>query len=95
MPLYRRLPKRGFTNIFRTEYGIVNLDVLNTFSGGSEVTPELIYSSGLVNRKFPIKILGRGVLEHKLSITAHKFSKPAKEQIEKAGGTWKIVTRNQ
>lgn len=89
MPLYRRLPKRGFTNIFRKDYGVVNIDILNRFPEGTDVTPETVYSSGLVKQKLPIKILGRGRLEHKLSITAHRFSKSAKELIEKAGGSWK------
>lgn len=91
MPLYRRLPKRGFTNIFRKEYGILNLDTLNRFPEGTEVSPESVYSAGLVKRKLPIKILGRGRLEHKLTITAHRFSKGAKELIEKSGGSWKEI----
>lgn len=89
MPLYRRIPKRGFTNIFRRDYGVVNLDALNRFSESTDITPEFIYSKGLVKQSLPIKILGRGKLEHKFTITAHKFSKSAKELIEKSGGSWK------
>lgn len=89
MPLYRRIPKRGFTNIFRKKYGIVNIDTLNRFPEDTDVTPELIYSLGMVRHKFPIKILGNGKLEHRLTITAHRFSKSAKGLIEKAGGSWK------
>lgn len=92
-PLYRRLPKRGFTNIFRKDYGIINLDVLNRFKDGTDVTPELIYSSGLIKKHQPIKILGKGKLERKLIITAHRFSKSAKELIEKIGGSCKLVTK--
>lgn len=91
MPLYRRLPKRGFTNIFKKEYGIVNVDTLNRFPEGTDITPELVYSSGLVKGKLPIKILGKGKLEHKLTVTAHRFSESAKQLIEKAGGSWKLV----
>lgn len=91
MPLYRRIPKRGFTNIFGKEYGVINLNTLSRFSEGTDITPDLIYSKGLAKRSLPIKILGRGRLEHKFAITAHKFSKSAKELIEKSGGTWKEV----
>jgi len=91
MPLYRRLPKRGFTNIFSTNYEVVNIETLNRFPAGTEVTPELIYSSGLAKEKSPLKILGSGKLEHKLTVSAHKFSKKAKELIEKSGGSWKEI----
>lgn len=91
MPLYRRIPKRGFTNIFGREYGVVNLDTLNKFSEGIDITPEIIYSKGLVKGSLPIKILGRGKLERKFTVTAHKFSKSAKELIEKSGGSWKEI----
>ncbi len=91
-PLYRRLPKRGFTNINRKEYAIVNLDVLNRFEDGSEVTPELLLEIGLVsNEKSGIKILAKGNVEKKLTVKAHKFSSAAKEAIEAAGGTAEVI----
>jgi large subunit ribosomal protein L15 len=90
-PLYRRLPKRGFTNIFSKDYEIVNIEALNRFPAGTEVTPELVCSAGLANGKSPLKILGRGKLENKLTVVAHKFSKSAKELIEKAGGSCKEI----
>lgn len=93
MPLYRRIPKRGFTNIFGREYGLVNLDTFNRFSEGTDITPELIYSSGLVKRGLHVKVLGRGRLERKFTITAHKFSKSAKEIIEKSGSSWKEISK--
>jgi large subunit ribosomal protein L15 len=90
-PLYRRLPKRGFTNIFARDYEIVNVDALNRFPAGTEVTPELVYSSGIAKEGLPLKILGKGKLEQKLTVVAHKFSKSAKELIEKAGGSCKEI----
>ncbi|KAA9018664.1 50S ribosomal protein L15 [Niallia endozanthoxylica] len=91
-PLFRRLPKRGFTNINRKEYAIVNLDVLNRFEEGTEVTPELLIETGIVsNEKSGIKILGKGTLEKKLSVKAHKFSSAAKESIEAAGGNAEVI----
>ena len=87
-PLFRRLPKRGFTNINRKEYAIVNLDTLNRFEEGTEVTPALLIETGVVsNEKSGIKILGNGTLDKKLTVKAHKFSASAKEAIENAGGT--------
>ena len=86
-PLFRRLPKRGFTNINRKEYAIVNLDALNRFEDGAEVTPALLLETGVVsNEKSGIKVLGNGTLNVKLTVKAHKFSASAKEAIEKAGG---------
>jgi large subunit ribosomal protein L15 len=91
-PLYRRLPKRGFTNFARKEYAIVNLDTLNRFVDGTEVTPELLIESGVVsNEKAGIKILAKGTLEKKLTVKAHKFSSAAKEAIEAAGGTTEVI----
>ncbi|WP_338450535.1 50S ribosomal protein L15 [Niallia oryzisoli] len=91
-PLFRRLPKRGFTNINRKEYAIVNLDTLNRFEEGTEVTPELLIETGVVsNEKSGIKILGKGTLEKKLSVKAHKFSSAAKESIEAAGGNAEVI----
>ena len=92
IPLFQRLPKRGFTNINRKEYAIVNLETLNRFEEGTEVTPELLIESGIVsNAKSGIKILGNGTLEKKITVKAHKFSASAKEAIEKAGGQTEVV----
>ncbi|MDW0116767.1 50S ribosomal protein L15 [Sporosarcina thermotolerans] len=92
IPLFQRLPKRGFTNINRKEYAIVNLDVLNRFDEGTEVTPELLIETGIVsNEKSGIKILGNGTLEKKITVKAHKFSASAKEAIEKAGGQTEVI----
>lgn len=91
-PLYRRLPKRGFTNFSRKEYAVVNLDALNRFAEGTEVTPELLIETGVVsNEKAGIKILAKGTLEKKLTVKAHKFSSAAKEAIEAAGGTTEVI----
>ncbi|WP_075620180.1 50S ribosomal protein L15 [Paenisporosarcina indica] len=91
-PLFRRLPKRGFTNINRKEYAIVNLDTLNRFQEGTEVTPALLIEIGYVSsEKAGIKILGNGTLDKKLTVKAHKFSASAKEAIENAGGQTEVV----
>ena len=90
MPLARRLPKFGFTNApFKTVYEIVNLFQLNQLEG--EVTPELLVSKGLAQKKRKIKILGQGAISKALQVKAHKFSKKAKERIEKAGGQISIL----
>ncbi|CAH2716629.1 MULTISPECIES: 50S ribosomal protein L15 [Neobacillus] len=91
-PLYRRLPKRGFTNISRKEYAILNLDTLNRFEDGTEVTPELLIETGVIsNEKAGIKVLAKGTLEKKLTVKANKFSSAAKEAIEAAGGTTEVI----
>jgi large subunit ribosomal protein L15 len=91
-PLFRRLPKRGFTNINRKEYAVVNLDVLNRFEEGTEVTPELLIESGVVsNERAGIKILAKGNVEKKLTVKAHKFSSAAKEAIEAVGGKTEVI----
>lgn len=91
-PLFQRLPKRGFTNVNRKEYAVVNLDKLNLFEEGTEVTPELLLESGVLSKaKSGIKILGNGTLEKKLTVKAHKFSAAAKEAIEKAGGQTEVI----
>lgn len=88
MPLLRRIPKRGFTNIFRRAVGIVNLDKLNTLPKGTEVTLALVKEKGWVsNRSEVLKILGQGELKHALVIQADKVSKSAKAKVEAAGGT--------
>ena len=91
-PLYRRLPKRGFTNAkFKKEYTIINLDVLNKFNDGDVITNEVLIENKIVkNVKDGIKILGTGTLNKKLNVVVDAFSKSAKEQIEKAGGTIEV-----
>ncbi|MBT8046743.1 MAG: 50S ribosomal protein L15 [Pontiella sp.] len=92
MPLVRKLPKRGFNNFTRKEILPVNLDALNIFADGAEVTIELLKEKGLVNGRFDgVKILGSGSLDKKLTIKANAFSASAKEKIEAAGGTCEIV----
>ena len=87
MPLHRRLPKRGFTNIFRTEYTVVNLDRIAALESISEITQDDYKKLGLASsKKALIKILGSGELSTAITIHAHKFSKSAQEKIEKAGG---------
>ncbi|WP_108305995.1 50S ribosomal protein L15 [Metalysinibacillus jejuensis] len=91
-PLYRRLPKRGFTNINRKEYAIVNLDTLNRFEDGAEVTPAALVETGIVSKELAgIKVLGNGTLTKKLTVKAHKFSASAKEAIENAGGQTEVI----
>lgn len=92
MPLYRRLPKRGFTNIWGTEYSIVNVSDLNKFEAGTVVTPELLKETGLLKQvKDGVKILGEGNLEKNITVQAHKFSKTAIEKIESAGGKAEVI----
>ncbi|AQY49907.1 50S ribosomal protein L15 [Listeria sp. FSL L7-1582] len=92
LPLFRRIPKRGFTNINRKEYAVVNIDVLNRFEDGTEVTPELLIETGIVrNAKSGIKILSDGAIEKKLTVKANKFSSAAKEAIEAAGGKTEVI----
>jgi large subunit ribosomal protein L15 len=91
MPLTRRIPKFGFTNIFRVEYQIVNTARLQELADGNrisgDITPDMLFEIGAVSsRKLPIKILGNGELKAKLNITAHGFSESAKQKIEQAGG---------
>jgi len=90
MPLHRRLPKRGFTNIFREEYAVVNLDRLEAL-GETEITPEVLKKAGVVHTRKPIKILGSGELKTALTVRAHKFSKSAQEKITKAGGKFEVL----
>ncbi len=86
MPLVRRVPKRGFTNLFRTEYAVVNLRDLGRVEG-DEINPENLQTSGLVRRGKLVKILGEGEVSGALKVKAHKFSKSAREKIEAAGGS--------
>ena len=92
MPLYRRIPKRGFTNIWRTEYTVLNVEDLNRFEEGTVVTPELIKEAGMAKQvKDGIKILGNGELEKKLTVNAKAFSASAKQKIEAAGGKAEVM----
>ena len=88
MPLHRRLPKRGFNNVFRTEYAVINLDQLEArFDAGATVTPDALRASGLIRgRRLPIKVLGRGEVTKALMVQAHKFSGKAAEKLSAAGG---------
>ena len=88
LPLIKRLPrKRGFVNLFRTEYNVVNIDKLNTFEAGSEVSPEKLVAAGLVKSlRHPVKILANGDLKHPLVVKANKFSVAARDKIEAARG---------
>ena len=91
MPLHRRLPKRGFTNIFKTEYEVVNLERLAGLNE-SEVTPEVLRKAGVVTKKSSlVKVLGQGDLSKAITVHAHKFSKSAQEKIEKAGGKINVL----
>ena len=91
-PLFRRIPKRGFTNYNRIEYTIINLDALNRFEDGTEVTPELLIETGLVRKELDgVKILGKGNLEKKLTVKADKFSSTAKAKIENVGGSTEVI----
>jgi large subunit ribosomal protein L15 len=92
MPLQRRLPKRGFTNIFKKEYAIVNIQDLNIFDDGTEVTIELLQEAGMVKGvKDGVKILGNGELEKQLTVKAHRFSKQAEEKISARGGKAEVI----
>jgi large subunit ribosomal protein L15 len=92
MPLQRRIPKRGFTNIFRKEYAIVNLDDLARAGGADPVTPELLVEKGLIrNIKDGVKVLGMGDFSGKITVRAHKFSKSAIEKIQAAGGKAEVI----
>ncbi len=93
LPLFRRLPKRGFSNaMFKVKYAVINLSDLNKFEDNAVVTPELLKEMGLVKNQLDgIKVLGNGTLEKKLVVKAHKFSNVAKEQIEKLGGKAEVI----
>lgn len=92
MPYFQRLPKRGFTNIFKKKWSVVNVDDLNTFEAGTKITPELLLEAGLVkNLRDPLKVLGNGELDRKLEIQAHRFSEQARTKIEAAGGKAEVI----
>jgi large subunit ribosomal protein L15 len=91
-PIYRRLPKRGFTNINRKEFALVSLDQLSKFAAGTEITPELLLESGVVkNPRSGIKILGNGEITVNVTVKANKFSQSAVEKIEAAGGKTEVI----
>lgn len=92
MPLYRRLPKIGFTNIFRREYAVVNLSDLERFDNGTVVNPDVLKEAGLVKAMLGgVKILGNGDLTKNLTVQAHKFSKTAADKIAAAGGKVEVI----
>jgi large subunit ribosomal protein L15 len=93
MPLVRRLPKRGFTNIFRVEYAVINVGDLAESSTGSEVTPESLAADGLVRRGKPLKVLGDGEIDRAIQVKAHAFSASARAKIEAAGGACEELDR--
>ena len=90
MPLHRRMPKRGFTNIFRKEYNIVSLERLAEL-GETTINPDILRKAGVIKTKHPVKILGDGELSVALTVSAHKFSKSAQEKITKAGGKVEVL----
>ena len=92
MPMQRRLPKRGFTNIFKKQYNIINVKDLNRFEANANLDAEALKKAGLVKKlKHGVKLLGNGDISHPLFIKAHKVSKTAKEKIEAAGGKVEII----
>lgn len=93
LPLYRRLPKRGFSNaMFKTEYAVINVEELNRFEDGTVVTPALLRETGIIkNQLSGVKVLGEGKLEKKLTIQANKFSKSALEKIEESGSKAEVI----
>lgn len=93
LPLYRRLPKRGFSNaMFKTSYAVINVSDLNMFEEGTEVTPELLKEMGIIKKELSgIKVLGNGSVEKKLTVRANKFSNVAKQKIEAAGGKAEVM----
>ncbi len=91
MPLHRRMPKRGFTNIFRKEFNIVSLERLVEL-GETTITPEVLRKAGVIKTKHPVKILGDGELKVALTVSAHKFSKSAQDKITKAGGKVEVLS---
>jgi large subunit ribosomal protein L15 len=92
MPLVRRIPKRGFTNIFATEYETINVERLDVFADGTVITPELLLEKGLIKKmRDGVKVLGSGELTKKLTVKATKFTGSAKEKIEAAGGKAEVI----
>ncbi len=92
MPYFQRLPKRGFTNIHKQKWNIVNVGDLNIFDQGTAVTPEMLVEAGLVrNLNDPLKVLGNGDIDRKLEVKANRFSKQAQDKIEAAGGKAEVI----
>lgn len=92
MPLFRRIPKRGFNNKFKKEWTIVNVELLNAFDNGTEITPELLMEAGIIKKlNFGIKVLGDGELNKKLVVKANKFTQSAISKIEAAGGKAEVI----
>ena len=92
IPLFQRLPKRGFKNVNRKEYAVVTVSDLNVFENGAEVTIETLIKAGLVNKTYDgVKVLGNGTLEKKLTVKASKFSASAEAAIKNAGGTVEVI----
>jgi len=92
MPLHRRLPKRGFTNIFRKEFAIVNVSDLAEFEAGTKIDPESVCDRGIAKKKLDgLKVLGNGEINRPLHVRAHRFSRSAIEKIQKAGGTIEVI----
>ena len=93
LPLYRRLPKRGFSNaMFKKTYAVINVSDLNRVEDGAEVTPELLFEMGIIKKQLSgIKVLGNGTLAKKLTVRAHKFSNEAKQKIEAQGGKAEVI----
>ncbi len=92
MPIYRRLPKRGFTNIFAKQYVTINVDALEAFEDGTEVTEALLKEKGVISKTLDgVKVLGRGEITKKLTVKVTKYTESAKEKIEKAGGKAEVI----
>ncbi len=92
MPLFRRIPKRGFNNIFKKQWTVVNVDVLNEFEDGTEITPEVLLQTGVLSKvNYGLKILGDGELNKKLTVKANKFTQSAISKIEAAGGKAEVI----
>jgi large subunit ribosomal protein L15 len=90
--LYRRLPKRGFNNPFRKEFAVINIEELNSFAAGTEVTPEVLLEKGIVKNPLGgIKVLGNGEITVQLTVKANKFSQSAVEKIQAAGGKTEVI----
>jgi large subunit ribosomal protein L15 len=91
MPLQRRIPKRGFTNIFKKQYEIINIRDLKDFTSGETIDRHILYKAGLLKKPVAVKLLGVGEISHPLTIRLDKVSQVAKEKIESAGGTIEVV----
>ncbi len=92
MPYFQRLPKRGFNNIFKQKWNIINIGDLNDFDDGTTITPELLLEAGMIkNLRNPLKVLGDGEIDRKLEVHAHRFSSQAQAKIEEAGGKAEVI----